>query len=51
MDKRPLRQWTFHVTANGITRGETVCITGSCPELGSWKSTAVVPMSRLSPEE
>ncbi|XP_034237742.1 glycerophosphocholine phosphodiesterase GPCPD1-like isoform X3 [Thrips palmi] len=49
--KRPLRQWTFHVTANGIAKGETVCITGSCPELGSWKSTAVVPMSRQSPEE
>ncbi|KAK3927348.1 4-hydroxy-tetrahydrodipicolinate synthase [Frankliniella fusca] len=48
---RPLRQWTFHVTANNISRGETMCLTGSCPELGSWKSCAVVPMTRLSPEE
>ncbi|XP_052128768.1 glycerophosphocholine phosphodiesterase GPCPD1 isoform X1 [Frankliniella occidentalis] len=48
---RPLRQWTFHVTANNIARGETMCLTGSCSELGSWKSCDVVPMTRLSPEE
>ncbi|KAJ1524332.1 hypothetical protein ONE63_010838 [Megalurothrips usitatus] len=48
---RPMQQWTFHVTASNVVKGETMCITGSCPELGSWKSSAVVPMTRLSPEE
>ena len=48
---RSTRQWTFHVTASNVARGETMCITGSSLELGSWRSCAVVPMTRLSPEE
>ena len=38
------RLWTFKVNAKTFP-GEVVCIVGSCPELGNWKTDQVLPMS------
>ena len=47
-DKR--REWTFSVEVSTLP-GEVVCLTGSCPELGEWKASKVVPLKVESENE
>ena len=37
------RLWTFQVTCKTLP-GETVCVTGSCAELGNWKVEKLLPL-------
>jgi hypothetical protein len=41
------REWSFWVECSTLP-GEEVCVTGSCPELGSWKADNVIRMSTES---
>lgn len=47
----PPRQWLFRVRVPEIKTGETVCVTGNTPELGSWDPDKCIPLEQEGESE